>query len=154
MVSDGSLIRLQHAPIDVAEVTHAVASSGAGAIGIFVGTTRDVAEGRPVTELAYEAYDAMAVQELERIVATTREQWPVLKVAVVHRLGVVPVGEASVVIAVSTPHRADAFVATRYIIDTLKQTVPIWKKESFADGTAEWSNHPHAEMTGKGPRNA
>lgn len=133
------MVRLQQEPIVVEDVLRAVASASAGAIDVFIGTTRDNAEGRSVRSLDYEAHAPMALNEIERIVSDARRRWTLSGVAVVHRTGRVPVGEASVVIAVSAPHRSEAFEACRYIIDTLKQTVPIWKKEEFADGSSEWS---------------
>jgi molybdopterin synthase catalytic subunit len=133
------VVRIQHEAIDIDATFRSVASPSAGAVDVFIGTTRDHAEGRTVQSLAYEAHEPMALQETERIVEIARQRWPVERVAVVHRLGRVPVGEVSVVIAVSAAHRAEAFEACRFIIDTLKQTVPIWKKEEFADGSAEWS---------------
>lgn len=133
------MVRIQHEAIDLDATVRSVASPSAGAVDVFIGTTRDHADGRTVRSLAYEAHESMALQEAERIVELARQRWPVERVAVVHRIGRVPVGEASVVIAVSAAHRAEAFEACRFIIDALKQTVPIWKKEEFADGSSEWS---------------
>ncbi len=133
------MVRIQTEPIEVDAVVRAVSASSTGAIDVFIGTTRDNAEGRAVRALDYEAHETMAIKELSRIVASVAERWKGSRAAVVHRIGRVPVGEASVVIAVSAPHRAEAFEACRYVIDTLKQTVPIWKKEEFHDGTAGWS---------------
>lgn len=132
-------IRIQRDPIDVDAILRSVASRSTGAIDIFIGTTRDHADGRIVRSLTYEAHEPMALKETRRIVEVARQRWPIEHVSVVHRIGRVPVGEASVVIAVSAAHRAEAFEACRYIIDSLKQTVPIWKKEEFEDGSAEWS---------------
>jgi molybdopterin synthase catalytic subunit len=132
------MVRLQREAIELDAVLRLVASGSAGAIDIFVGTTRDNADRRSVRSLEYEAHEAMALKEMERITAEADRRWKLTGVAVVHRTGRVLVGEASVAIAVSAPHRAEAFEACRFIIDTLKQTVPIWKKEEFADGT-EWS---------------
>ncbi|MCU0452498.1 MAG: molybdenum cofactor biosynthesis protein MoaE [Bacteroidetes bacterium] len=133
------MVRLQREAIELDAVLRLVASGSAGAIDIFVGTTRDNADRRSVRSLEYEAHEAMALKEMERITAEADRRWKLTGVAVVHRTGRVLVGEASVAIAVSAPHRAEAFEACRFIIDTLKQTVPIWKKEEFADGTTEWS---------------
>lgn len=133
------VIRIQQEPIDIDATIRSVASPSCGAIDVFIGTTRDHADGRTVRSLAYEAHEPMALKETGQIVEVARRRWPVEHVSVVHRIGRVPMGEASVVIAVSAPHRAEAFEACRFIIDTLKQTVPIWKKEEFADGTAEWT---------------
>jgi len=121
-------------PIDVAAVTAAAADPATGATVTFVGTTRDTNDGRQVTRLEYEAYPEMALAEMRKIGELAQQRWPIRQVAVVHRIGVVPVGEASVVIAVSSAHRAAAFEACHFIIDRLKECVPIWKKEHFAGG--------------------
>ena len=120
--------------IDVAAVTAAVARPSAGATVTFVGTTRDHNDGRRVSRLEYEAYPEMALAEMRRIGETAQQRWPIEKVAIVHRIGVVPLGEASVVIAVSAGHRRDAFEACHFAIDRLKEVVPIWKKEYFEGG--------------------
>jgi len=120
--------------IDVAAVTAAVARPSAGATVTFVGTTRDHNDGRRVSRLEYEAYTEMALAEMRRIGETAQQRWPIEKVAIVHRIGVVPLGEASVVIAVSAGHRRDAFEACHFAIDRLKEVVPIWKKEYFEGG--------------------
>ncbi len=124
-------------PIDAAAVTAAVRDARAGAIATFIGTTRDHHDGRRVTRLEYEAYPEMALAEMRKIGDTARARWPIERLAIAHRIGVVPVGEASVVIAVSSAHRAAAFDACRFAIDRLKEVVPIWKKEHF-DGGAIW----------------
>ncbi|MEO2169806.1 MAG: molybdenum cofactor biosynthesis protein MoaE [bacterium] len=124
-------------PIVIDDLLAAVADPKAGATVIFLGTTRNHNEGRDVEELEYEAYAGMAEKELERILEESRERWDVVQIAVAHRIGVVPIGGASVVIAVSTAHRGPAFDAARYTIDRLKEVVPIWKKEHFAGG-AVW----------------
>ena len=110
---------------------------GAGAIATFVGTTRDHSRGRAVTHLEYDAYPEMAEAEMARIAAAVKERHGVTHVAMAHRTGHVPIGEASVIIAVSAAHRGAAMDACREAIDTLKQTVPVWKKEVF-DGGEEW----------------
>lgn len=124
-------------PIDAAAVAAAVGDPAAGAICTFVGTTRDHHQGRRVTQLEYEAYPEMALAELRKIGAEAARRWPIARVAIVHRIGVVPIGESSVVIAVSAAHRDAAFDACRYAIDRLKEVVPIWKKEHFVGG-AVW----------------
>ena len=121
-------------PIDVAAVTAAVADAGSGGTVTFVGTTRDHHEGRRVTRLEYEAYREMALAEMHKIGDVARQRWPIERIAIVHRIGVVPVGEASVAIAVSAPHRVAAFEACHFAIDRLKEVVPIWKKEHFEGG--------------------
>jgi molybdopterin synthase catalytic subunit len=120
--------------IDVGTVNAAVAHPGAGAIVTFIGTTRDHNDGRRVIRLEYEAYREMALAEMRKIGDCARQRWPIERVAIVHRIGVVPVGEASVVIAVSAGHRRAAFEACHYAIDRLKEVVPIWKKEHFEGG--------------------
>jgi len=131
-------------PIDLAAVMADVAHPGAGGLALFVGTTRDENDGRRVERLEYEAYDGMATSEMAAIGAEIRRRWPVLGVAMVHRIGVVPIEEASVAIAIAAPHREEAFAACRYGIDTLKAQVPIWKKEHYADGS-RWIGACHAQ---------
>jgi molybdopterin synthase catalytic subunit len=121
-------------PIDVAAVTSAVADPGSGATVTFIGTTRDRNDGRRVLRLEYEAYTEMALAEMRKIGEAAQRQWPIERVAMVHRIGVVPLGEASVVIAVSAGHRHTAFEACHFAIDRLKEVVPIWKKEHFEGG--------------------
>ncbi|HSD11119.1 MAG TPA: molybdenum cofactor biosynthesis protein MoaE [Candidatus Binatia bacterium] len=128
------MIEISSEPIDVQGVIAAAAHSGSGATVTFAGTTRDHNDGRRVTQLEYEAYPEMALAEMEKIAATARERWPIERIAIVHRIGVVPIGEASVVIAVSAAHRAAAFEACHWAIDRLKEVVPIWKKEHFEGG--------------------
>lgn len=131
------MIEIVTNPIDTESVIRSVGDAGAGGINVFIGTTRDISEGRRVLKLKYEAYEPMALEELRRIADKALERWQLSGVSIVHRVGIVAIGEASVVIAVSAPHRAEAFEACRFIIDTLKEKVPIWKKEVFADGE-EW----------------
>lgn len=124
-------------PIDAAAVTAAVADPRTGATVTFVGTTRDHNDGRHVTRLEYEAYPEMATAEMRKIGTIACQRWPIERIAIVHRVGVVPIGEASVVIAVSAGHRRAAFEACHFAIDRLKEVVPIWKKEHF-DGGEVW----------------
>ncbi len=131
------MIRLTDQPIVIDELLDAVADPAAGAVVLFVGTTRDHNQGRRVERLEYEAYAAMAEKELERVAIEARGRWELTRIAVVHRTGAVPVGRASVAIAVSAAHRAAAFEAARFTIDRLKEVVPIWKKEFF-EGGAVW----------------
>ncbi|HVO27821.1 MAG TPA: molybdenum cofactor biosynthesis protein MoaE [Candidatus Margulisiibacteriota bacterium] len=120
--------------IDAAAVAAAVADPATGATVTFIGTTRDHNDGRSVTRLEYEAYHEMAIAEMRRIGETVQQRWPIARIAIVHRIGVVPIGEASVVIAVSAGHRHAAFEACHFAIDRLKEIVPIWKKEHFEGG--------------------
>jgi molybdopterin synthase catalytic subunit len=135
------MIRLTHEPIDHAALTEQVRRPGCGAVVTFLGTVRDLTEGVVTTALEYEAYPRMAEKKLAEIEAETRARWPIGDIALVHRLGRLEVSEISVVVAVSCPHRAQAFEACRHAIDRLKEIVPIWKKENWADGRSEWV-HP------------
>lgn len=134
-------VALTDNPIDLAALLAAVETPAAGAAVLFVGTTRQYTDDRETTRLAYEAYRSMAVDQLERLRDEACRRWPLTGCALVHRLGEVPLGEASVAIAVSSPHRAEAYAASQWVIDTLKEQVPIWKQECYADGTQEWI-HP------------
>lgn len=120
--------------IDLAKYINYVGAPQAGAIATFSGTTRDTFEGKSVVELRYEAYVPMAVRKLKSICSSSRASWDLHSIAVVHRLGTVPVGETSVFIAVSATHRADALDACKFLIDELKASVPIWKKEVYSNG--------------------
>lgn len=113
-----------------------------GGTDVFIGTVRNATKRRPVVRLEFEAYEPMAIAEIEKILKHAAEKWPVQRVLVHHRTGVLQVGEIPVIIAVAAAHRAAAFDACRYIIDTLKQTVPIWKKEVFEDGEVWVAAHP------------
>ncbi|MCY7359467.1 MAG: molybdenum cofactor biosynthesis protein MoaE [Rudanella sp.] len=128
------MISLTSNPIDIASAYKYLQADGAGAIDLFLGVVRDNTQARPVDRLEYEAYDRMALSEMKKIADEACRRWNILKFVVIHRTGLLRIGEMAVLIGVSTPHRADAFDATRYIIDTIKQTVPIWKKEVFTDG--------------------
>jgi len=129
------LFEITEAPIDPARLLAAVADPAAGASVLFVGTTRNENAGRRVTRLEYEAFSTMAVREMRQLARQARRRWPLRRVAMVHRTGLVPVGEASVGIAVSAGHRAEAFQACHWLIDRLKEIVPIWKKEHYRGGT-------------------
>jgi molybdopterin synthase catalytic subunit len=129
--------RLVRDPIDICALEAEVAAPRHGAVVTFVGVVREMSDsGRPVRYLEYEAYDELALREMEAIVRRIEAQWPDCSVAIVHRVGRLEIGETSVAIAVATPHRAVAFEACRLAIDRLKETVPIWKKEVFLDGEA------------------
>lgn len=135
------MISLIHQPIDPQQVLAAVASNDAGAIVLFLGTTREFTHGRRTVSLDYECYPEMAEKKLAELEAEARRRWPIVECRIVHRLGRLELGEASIAIAVSSPHRAAAFDAGQWLIDTIKQDVPIWKQENWADGTSEWV-HP------------
>lgn len=135
------MIRLSHEPIDYQALTEAVRRPGCGGVALFLGTVRDRTGEQVTTALEYEAYPTMAEKKLAEVEAETRARWPVGEVAIVHRLGHLKVGEVSVAVAVSCPHRAEAFEACKYAIDRLKEVVPIWKKEHGPEGSSEWV-HP------------
>jgi molybdopterin synthase catalytic subunit len=135
------MVRLTKEPIDHAALTEQARRPGCGAVVTFLGTVRDRTGGRETVALDYEAYPAMAEKKMAEIEQATRARWPVGELLLVHRLGRLEVGDVSVAVAVSCPHRAEAFDACRYAIDRLKEVVPIWKKENWADGTTEWV-HP------------
>lgn len=145
------MYRVTDQAIDASSLLEIVRLASAGATVLFVGTTRDVNDGRVVERLEYDAYREMAASEMAKLGAEIERRWPGAKVAMAHRVGVVPIGEASVAIAVSAPHREAAFAACRYGIDRLKATVPIWKKEYYGDG-AVWigSCHGHAGALDRG----
>jgi molybdopterin synthase catalytic subunit len=138
---DGTMIRLTNDIIDYPALTEHVRRGDCGAVVTFLGTVRDLTGDRVTVALDYEAYPGMAEKKMAQIEKETRAQWPVGEMVMVHRLGHLEVGEVSVAVAVSCPHRAQAFEACRYAIDRLKELVPIWKKENWADGGTEWV-HP------------
>jgi molybdopterin synthase catalytic subunit len=127
-------VAVTQSPIDFSELHGAVQDAGAGAILSFVGTVRDNKNGRAVLRIDYHAYDSMAHRVMQRIAQEASERWPLQRLAVVHRIGMLEVGEASVAIFLSTAHRAAGFEALRFVIEELKRDVPIWKKEHFEDG--------------------
>lgn len=135
------MVQLTRDLIDYHALTESVRSPHAGAVALFLGTVRDLTGDEVTVYLDYDAYPPMAEKKLAEIEAEVRRRWPVQGVAMVHRLGRLAVGEVSVAVAVSTPHRADAFEACRFAIDTLKELVPIWKKDTAPDGAADWV-HP------------
>ncbi len=134
--SGGALLELTAEPIRVDAVLDSVRHPGAGAVVLFLGTVRDHSRDRHVERLEYEAYEALARTEMDRIAEQAAERWGA-RISIVHRLGTLAVGEISVAVASAAPHRREAFEAGRFAIDALKQTVPIWKKEIWAGG-AEW----------------
>ena len=130
------MIEMTRDPIDVNRVLTAIQDPGSGGIALFVGVVRDQSSGTPVQKLEYHAYESMAIAKMRAIAETAVVEFQLRRVAIVHRLGVLQIGEAAVVTAVSAPHRSEAFRACRFLIDRLKQDVPIWKKEFFADHVA------------------
>jgi molybdopterin synthase catalytic subunit len=136
--------RLVREPIDVASLCAATPADGA--VCLFVGVVRNENAGRPVLRLEYEAYEEMALPLMEEIAAEAFRLHPVTGIRIVHRLGTLEVGEAAIVVAVSSPHRNEAFATCRFAIDALKSRVPIWKKEHYADGSA-WLEGPGTTRT-------
>ena len=135
------MIELTEQPIDFNSLTESVRDDGAGAVVLFLGTVREFTKGVQTARLEYEAFPAMATASMAQLELEVRQKFPVIGVAISHRIGSLQLGDVSVAIAVSAPHRAQAFEAGRWLIDTLKERVPIWKKEHFSDGREEWQ-HP------------
>jgi len=136
-------IQLHDQAIDAAPVIQFVSDGAAGGVAVFLGTTRaeEGSSGRALIALDYEAYADMALIQLQDLAGQARQRWPILRLAMLHRTGRVSLGEVSVIVAVSTPHRAQAFEACRWLIDSLKAHVPIWKKEVWDQGEERWV-HP------------
>lgn len=132
------LTRVQEAPLSLDELARAVADPAAGAVCTFTGTVRDHSDAGSVTGLTYEAWHDLAEKRLAELAGEILERWAVSRVAIVHRVGELSVGEASVIVAVSAAHRAEAFEACRHGIERLKEDVPIWKKEGLVSGDAHW----------------
>lgn len=130
-------VKISSKQLNITKCIASVASDEAGGIDVFIGTVRNNTNGKKVKYLFYETYEKMALSEMEKITKYATKKWKLNKAVIHHRKGKLEIGETAVVIAVSAPHRKEAFEACRYIIDTLKATVPIWKKEVFEDG-AEW----------------
>jgi molybdopterin synthase catalytic subunit len=135
------VIQLTRQPIDTPQALHHVQSSQVGAVVMFLGTTREFTEGRRTAFLEYDAYCEMAERQLTELEQRARSRWPLIGCALVHRLGRVDLGDASVLVAVSTPHRRDAFEAAAWLMDQIKQEVPIWKQENWTEGGRAWI-HP------------
>ena len=135
------MIKITNRPIDSQAVLDSVTDQRAGATLLFLGTTREFTDGKQTAELEYECYEEMATAKLNELRDEAMTKWPLIACTIVHRIGTVGLGETSVAIATSSPHRIDAFESGKWLIDTLKQVVPIWKKEVWTDGTTEWV-HP------------
>lgn len=135
-------IILTDAVLEPSQATAFVSSENCGGINVFIGTVRNHTKGKTVLRLEFEAYEKMAINEMKKIARTAKAQWQAESIAIHHRTGILVPGDIAVVIAVATPHRAAAFAACQYAIDTLKETVPIWKKEIFEDGEVWVSAHP------------
>ena len=131
------LIQITREPLDRNALVAAITDPGVGGVVVFEGVVRDNARGKQIRYLEYDVYPEMAIQQIRAIITEAEKRWGVERVAVAHRVGRLEIGEASVIVVIATPHRAEAFDACRYIIDTLKTTVPIWKKEVATSGE-EW----------------
>ncbi len=145
------MITITKLPIDTAAVLASVQSVDAGAAVLFLGSTRKFTRGKETLKLDYECYEEMALKKMEQILEEAKAKWSIELCSIVHRIGAVELGEASIAVAVCSPHRDDSFVAARWLVDTLKTDVPIWKREYWADGTQEWV-HPDGgtpQMPGK-----
>lgn len=136
------IIRLQDATIDPNAIANAIRTSADGALVVFTGYVRDHSRGNEVRALVYEAYGQMAIRQMEQLADEARKRWPITDLAVVHRVGTLQVGEISVVIAVAASHRGEAFDACEWLIDELKHSVPIWKKEIYTEGEAWIEDRP------------
>jgi molybdopterin synthase catalytic subunit len=145
------MFKIVDGPIDLLALESAVRTDADGAVIVFRGVARRHSRGRDVVHLEYEAYPEMAEKVMAQIGDEMQERWPISRVAMVHRTGVLEIGQASVVIAVSAPHRSEAFEAAEYAIDRLKQIVPIWKKEVWSDGSQwiGWENEAHSQAMGE-----
>lgn len=141
------MIKITEKPIDIQKVIDTASSLGAGAVNVFIGTVRNTAHEKNVVWLEYEAYESMAVAEIRKIIDEASKRWPLQGWAVSHRIGTLRPGEVAVAIAVSSPHRKDSFEACQFIIDTLKEKAPIWKKEIFEDGEEWISAQPNMAKT-------
>ena len=139
------MIKIVNHAIDEAAILASVKSDNAGACILFSGTTRRLTGDKVTDTLSYQAYEAMAEKELSKLRDCAMQRWSLVACAIVHRIGEVPVGQTSVVVAVSSPHRVGAFESAAWIMDTLKKDVPIWKKEVYADGRQEWV-HPENQI--------
>lgn len=135
-------VQLLETPLQASACEQFVGHPSAGGTTVFIGTVRDQTQGKEVIRLDFEAYAPMAVREMEKIGQQIIDRWEALRVSIHHRVGSLAIGETAVIIAVATPHRAAAFEACQFAIDTLKETVPIWKKEIFQDGEVWVAAHP------------
>jgi molybdopterin synthase catalytic subunit len=145
VLSEQGSFKVVDGPIDEIALDDAVRTDADGAVIVFRGVARRQSRGREVVHLEYEAYPEMAEKVMAQIGEEMKSRWPISRVAIVHRTGVLQIGQASVVIAVSAPHRGEAFAAAQYAIDRLKEVVPIWKKEVWSDGSQwiGWENQAH-----------
>jgi len=142
------MIEITSQPIDTTAVLESVKSIQAGAAVLFVGTTRQFTGDRETLKLDYECYESMAIKKMSEILDQAAAKWKIESCSIVHRVGTVELGQASIAVAVSSPHRNDSFEAGRWLVDTLKTEVPIWKREYWADGSKEWV-HPEGATPGQ-----
>ena len=145
------MVVLTSDPIDYHQLTEDVRSHDAGAVVLFLGTVREMTAGRQTVALDYEAFPEMARSRMAQLESEARDQWPVTEAGIIHRLGHLELGDISVAVAVSCPHRKDAFDAGRFLIDRLKEEVPIWKKENWSDGSTEWVHPGTGETLASAP---
>lgn len=131
-------VAITFAPLSLDEVYGLADDAANGAIVVMSGMVRNQTEGRPVVALEYQAYEPMAIRVFQQIAADIRQRWPITHTVIRHRTGRLAVGDISVLVAVGSPHRSEAFAACQYAIDTLKHNAPIWKKEHWADGSSSW----------------
>jgi len=136
------MIQITDQPLEPSNIIAKVQNQSAGAINLFIGSVRNKSKGRKVVRLEFEAYVPMALNEMQKISAEVNSRWPVQMVAIHHRIGRLSIGDIPVIIAVATPHRKEGFEACKFAIDSLKKTVPIWKKEVFKDGSEWVAAHP------------
>jgi molybdopterin synthase catalytic subunit len=134
-------VELTTDPIEYAPLVESCRSHASGAVVLFLGTVRDFSEGKDVVALDYDAYASMAKKKLGELAAEAKSRWPLQAVCVRHRTGRLELGDIAVAIVTASAHRAEAFAAAQWMMDTIKQLAPIWKRENWADGTSEWS-HP------------
>jgi molybdopterin synthase catalytic subunit len=139
--AESIIVELTDAPIDSQALIERVSTPSCGAVCLFLGTVREFTQDKRTTWLVYEAYPDMALKQMRAILEEAAARWPVPRLGVIHRLGRLDLGEVSIAVAVATPHRGESFEACRWIMDTLKERVPIWKQEHWADGSTEWV-HP------------
>ncbi|XP_051160771.1 molybdopterin synthase catalytic subunit [Leptopilina boulardi] len=150
MEQSKDIVKLQYAKLNINEIVDLVTSPKCGAISTFIGTTRDNFESKQVLQLNYEAYEPMALKEMMNICEKVHSQWDVDRIAIFHRLGEVPVSEASVVIAISSTHRKESLHAVQLTIDMLKASVPIWKKEIYANQDSKWKENKECSWSSYG----
>lgn len=135
-------VKISDTPLNIQSCIDWVMGPQCGGIDVFIGTVRNATKGKTVVQLEFEAYESMALKEMRKIANDVLNKWPIQKILIHHRTGILQIGEVPVIIAVAAAHRDAAFEACRYTIDTLKQTVPIWKKEFFEDGEVWVAAHP------------